>query len=257
VQNTIKKLTAAQVNDPLARPRWCLTAWSMFQMTTGLLIYAASCGAQISVPGWHEPSSIRAAAEQYALAQFGGQASASVESVGIDERLKLPQCSGSLDVRAHQPFRNGRGTVAVSCRGPSKWQLFVPIRVANSINVVVADKPIRANAIISADALRIERRSSNTLPQQFATRIDEVVGLTARRGIGVGAIVEAGLLDATKAIERGAIVTLTTARSGIIVRAEGIALEDGALGQRIRLRTPAGRVVEGIVTSDSEVRVGG
>jgi flagella basal body P-ring formation protein FlgA len=210
-----------------------------------------------SADAWQSPESIRDAAERYAESRLAADPTTQIESAGIDSRLRLPACGNPLEARMHGGFGSGRGTVAVSCSGPERWELFVPVRVFQIVDVAVADRPIAAGEIIGADAVRLERRPSAGLPHLAARGLDGVLGQRARHTIGAGNVIQITALDISKAVERGAIVTLKTRRAGIAVHGEGEALESGAIGARIRLRTPAGRVVEGTVVSDKEVRVGG
>ena len=63
-------------------------------------------------------------------------------------------------------------------------------------------------------------------------------------------------LEHPELIERGALVTLVSGGGSVSVRSEGVALEGGRLNQRVRVRSPSGRVVEGVVEASGEVRVG-
>ncbi len=206
---------------------------------------------------WQSPDSIQQAAETYARTRLGLGSDADVETAGVDQRLRLQRCESALETRTHGAISGGRATVAVRCPGPSPWQIFVPVRVFRTIQVAVAARPIAAGELITANAVDVVRRSSAGLPHQYAEGLQAVVGQRARRAIAAGNVIQLTSLNVMKAVQRGSLVTLTTHRAGITVRGEGTALEEGAIGERIRLRTPAGRVVEGVVESDSEVRIGG
>ena len=82
------------------------------------------------------------------------------------------------------------------------------------------------------------------------------MGLVVQRTVPPGTVLVAGALDRPRLVERGALVTLVAGRSGVIVKSEGVALEDATLNQRVRVRTRAGRIVEGIADATGQVRVG-
>jgi flagella basal body P-ring formation protein FlgA len=63
-------------------------------------------------------------------------------------------------------------------------------------------------------------------------------------------------LESPEVIERGALVTLVAGSGGVRVRSEGVALEGARLKGRIRVKTPSGRIVEGVVEASGEVKVG-
>lgn len=226
------------------------------QTAFAIVALAAAPAAARAVASWQTPESIRQAAERYVTSRLDGNFEGSVEPAGIDSRLRLPGCAGRLGTRAHGSASADRTTVAVSCDSPQRWQVFVPVRIFRTVGVVVARRPISAGEIIDTDAVRLIRRSSAGLPSLYASSLAAVVGQRARLTISEGSIVRSTAVDVMKAVQRGTIVTLETRKSGISVRGEGEAIEAGGIGDRIRIRTPAGRVVEGTVLSGTEVRVG-
>jgi flagella basal body P-ring formation protein FlgA len=208
-------------------------------------------------PQWQPPTSIRQSAEAFALELLGNRPGITVESVSVDDRLRLPACNRALTTGSDRAFRNGRGTVTVSCDGSQPWRLFVPIRTSHLIDVVVTRRAIQRNETIGADAVMLETRSSTTLPFQYATSLQDVVGMTVRRSIVAGTVLAPAAVQGRKIVVRGGLVTLTAERGGIMVSGEGTALQDGVLGQRVRVRSRGGRVVEGFVAGENRVRVGG
>jgi flagellar basal body P-ring formation protein FlgA len=206
---------------------------------------------------WQPPESIRLAAETYALELLSGRPGVSVEVVAIDDRLKLPRCTEPLTATSDGPLANGRGTVSVSCPAERSWKLFVPVRTAHDVDVVVASSSVQRGHVLGPDDLRLERRPSSAVPYQYLTSLDEALGYTVRRTLPSGSVVAPASLEKPEAVRRGAPVTLVTGRAGVTVHGEGVALESAGLGDRIRVRTPVGRVIEGTVEADSRVRVGG
>jgi flagella basal body P-ring formation protein FlgA len=63
-------------------------------------------------------------------------------------------------------------------------------------------------------------------------------------------------LDRPALVERGGLVTLVSGTGSVAVRSEGVALEPARLGDRIRVRSQSGRIVEGVVEASGEIRVG-
>lgn len=205
---------------------------------------------------WQSADSIRRAAEQLVLEAFAGQSQVTVQARGVDERIKLPACAVPLQARAERPLRNGQGTVTVACEGESPWKLFVPVRAVHNVEVVVAAHSLARGARLSREDLSLELRPSSVLPVTYLTRVEDAVGLVVQRTVPPGTVLVAGALDRPRLVERGSLVTLVAGRSGVIVKSEGVALEDATLNQRVRVRTRAGRTVEGTVDATGQVRVG-
>lgn len=205
---------------------------------------------------WQSPQSVRNAAEQFVRAALAGRSDITVEARSVDDRLRLPACSQPLEAFAERPLRNGQGTVTVECSGASAWRLFVPVRATHNVDVVVAANSLSRGQRISEADIRMVQNSSVTLPLNYLTRVEDVVGLTLTRSVPAGTVLVSGALDYPNLVSRGDLVTLVAGSSGIMVKSAGTALQDAALTERVRVRTQTGRVVEGVVEALSVVRVG-
>ena len=212
----------------------------------------AEDGAQL----WQSAESIRAAAGEAARSRLGGSADASVEAAAIDERLKLPACSEPLEAEPRGAPRGGQGIVAVSCAGERPWHLFVPVRIVEQVAVLVARRNLQAGDVLAATDFVALTRASSALPYDYLTDPEQALGLALRRAVPAGTVLVPAALEHPEVIERGALVTLTSGRGTVRVKAEGVALEPGRLRERIRVRTPSGRIVEGVVAAPGEVRLG-
>lgn len=206
-------------------------------------------------PDRQPPQSIRDAARDLVLERLG-TAAATVEAVGVDERVRLPLCTVPLSAHAHSELRNGGGTVAIACEGAQPWRLYVPVRITAQLRAVAAAHAIPAGATIAASDLVLETRSTATLPYEYLTDAAQAVGATVKRTIPAGTVLVRGALSRSIAIERGALVTLVAKSGPVQVRTEGVALEAAHLDERVRVRSRSGRVVEGVAAAGNEVHVG-
>ncbi|MGI9257306.1 MAG: flagellar basal body P-ring formation chaperone FlgA [Gammaproteobacteria bacterium] len=205
---------------------------------------------------WQSPQSVRNAAEQFVRTALAGRPDISVEARSVDDRLRLPACSQPLEAFAERPLRNGQGTVTVECSGASAWRLFVPVRATHNVDVVVTANSMSRGQRISEADVRLHQSSSATLPLNYVTQLEDVVGLTLTRSMPAGTVLVSGALDYPNLVTRGDLVTLIAGARGIMVKSAGTALEDAALTERVRVRTQMGRVVEGVVEALNVVRVG-
>ena len=217
----------------------------------GILTFAAG-SLTVRAAGWQSPDSIREAARAAAI-QNGA---ANVEAVAVDERLKLPNCDDALKTEMQRVIQRGSGTVAVSCLGPTPWRLFVPVRVADHLPVVVLRRSVQPGEVLAADDLEVRQQAAAGLPFDYVGKTDLAVGQTLRRTQPAGAVLLSSALEQPQGVERGALVTLIAANATVQVKAEGVALEPGRLKERVRVRTASGRVVEGVVEAPGQVRVG-
>ena len=79
-------------------------------MCAGFLVVVSSA----SAAQWQSPQSIRDTAEQFVRQSLAGRSDITIDVRGVDDRVKLPECSRPLDAYAERPLRNGRGSVSVA-----------------------------------------------------------------------------------------------------------------------------------------------
>jgi flagella basal body P-ring formation protein FlgA len=201
---------------------------------------------------WQPPETIAAAARTAAIAA----GAADVEAVAMDPRLKLNRCATPLDAKMERAIARGHGTVAVSCRGPAPWRLFVPVRTLDEVEVVVLARNVQPGEVLTPEDVAVAQRSSASLPYDYLSGREQAVGLVMRRTQQAGAVVTAAALEAPEVVRRGELVTLTSGSGPISVKSEGTALEPARLNQRLKVRSASGRVIEGTAEGPGQVRVG-
>jgi flagella basal body P-ring formation protein FlgA len=122
--------------------------------------------------------------------------------------------------------------------------------------VLVARRNLQAGEALTPADVEVRQQSAASLPLDYFSDPEQVVGLVVRRTQAAGAVLAPGALEHRQVIERGALVTLTAGSGAVTVKSEGIALEPARLQQRIRVRSVSGRVIEGTVEAPGQVRVG-
>jgi flagella basal body P-ring formation protein FlgA len=87
---------------------------------------------------------------------------------------------------------------------------------------------------------------------------DALVGKLAKRTLLPGRAILTIAVGTPRAVKNGAEVTLFYQEGGLTIVAEGSALQDGSVGDVIKVRNvDSGVTVSGAVQSDGSVRVGG
>jgi flagella basal body P-ring formation protein FlgA len=84
----------------------------------------------------------------------------------------------------------------------------------------------------------------------------QAVGSTLRRTQTLGAVLIPAALELPMIVERGALVTVIAGDGPVTVKSDGVALEGARLGQRLRVRSASGRIVEGTAEGPGQVRIG-
>jgi len=171
----------------------------------------------------------------------------------VNRTLSLTPCSSPLQIEL--PFSGGeRVTAKVNCAGPRPWSLFVTARVQQFLAVVTARRPINRDSRIGGDALALSEHNITRLGGGYYTRLQDVVGKTARVSIDNGEILTARMLEPSLAVRRGDRITLEVRKGALLIRTEGIALEDGRLNEQIDVKNRrSGRQLRGTITAPGVV----
>jgi flagella basal body P-ring formation protein FlgA len=153
----------------------------------------------------------------------------------LDPRLSLADCS-DVELAPRGANTHGRVAVGVRCYAPQNWSIFLTGDVKVMQPVVVTQVPIRRGELIRPAMLGTETRDLSRLRNLYYTDTAAVVGKEARRHFAAGSVLFASQLKAPLAVERGQRVQIV-ARSGTVeISSRGEALEDGSLGEQIRVR---------------------
>lgn len=180
-----------------------------------------------------------------------------VQAQPVDPRLKLGECPAPLEAALPPAFDRGRRiTVTVRCRGPQPWKIYVPVTVHEIVPVLVAARALARGALLEKDDLVVEERSLGGIRRGYLRAGDLYAGMRLTRSVGSGQVLTPALIAAEKVVRRGQKITLVAAGRGLSIAAEGVALTDGALGQRIKVRNmSSNKEVEGIVRSEQRVEI--
>ncbi|MDX1505714.1 MAG: flagellar basal body P-ring formation chaperone FlgA [Spongiibacter sp.] len=201
---------------------------------------------------------ITATAKAYISARHPWQNQKHRVAVGkLDPRTKLPKCAAEL--RAFLPPGaqiQRRTTVGVRCSAGKPWKIYLPVTVSAYANVMVAKHPIAPGRDITAADVSWVERDVSTLSYGYVRSLKQAGGFRSRRSIAQGAVLTPNMLEASSVISKGQRVELSSSGSAIQVTMMGIALEDGALGSRIKVKNlSSGKHLEGTVASDNRVRL--
>jgi len=233
-------------------------------LALGVLITLAPCALVHRVASAHdlEPveslATIRAAALDFVRSQLVRSSGiASIEIGALDERLRLARCARTLHAELPAGMTiQARSTVGVSCEGPVRWMIYVPVTVERRVQVLVLRHAVERNAMLTPADVTVETRRIAGLGAAFLENPAELGGRSLRRTLAAGTVLTVDMFAPDNVVHRGQEVTLLAAGAAIEVRAEGRALEDAPAGGRLKVENLSSqRVVEGVADSSGIVRV--
>ena len=173
----------------------------------------------------------------------------------LDPRLRLAVCDTPLDVKPTSTRKKlGRLTLKISCFDQKNWSLHVPLELKAYENVVVAAQPILRGQIITAGNVAKEEREVTRLNQGYFSKPNLVVGSIAKRSIATHQVILPRSLSTPKLVNKGESISIQAISSGLSIKAMGIALADGSLGDLIQVKnSKTQRVVEGRISAPGQI----
>lgn len=197
-------------------------------------------------------------AEQQVLAAVSsspGKVHAKAEP--LDPRLHLATCNGKPEVFLPSGANLGsRTTVGVRCNNGTQWSIYIGVQIETDTPVLVLNHPLTHDVPLTATDVIVDQRTVPGMSSAYLTDVKQLKGYSTRRDLASGVLLTPAMLQPTVLIHRGQQVTVLAETAGISVKAEAIALSDGAANSRIRVRNiSTSKEVEGVVDSDSVVRV--
>ena len=272
---------------PAARQRRWLAAAQAAALSLALALGWASATAQTTAEAplsqdnlFKEVGNWMQQTQQLSAGQF--------DFVPLDSRVKVQPCDRPLVMDL--PFAT-KETVRVRCLGTSSWQLYLraniktpvakpsppaapaaaapaaaavaatPPKIASGAatarrKVVVGTQFLRAGTVLSAAMLEESEQAATGLDNSLFGSLKDLENAEVVRDIPAGTALRSSDVRRALMVKQGQLVMLTISQGSsfaIVARVE--ALQDGRLGDQIRLKNPeSGRLLSGVVTGPNAAK---
>ena len=208
-------------------------------------------------------SAIHQAAQAFVQAELAGKVDPQ-EHIEIHARwqgdIALDR-EGATEVKirriSSRPFR-GPTVVRAEILVDGETQRTLTLTVDTRFNrkVLVTTRSLRREQSFSSDMVEWVERDITDLEDGFFTDFAELADLQVKRPIGFDRILTHRHVEKIPVVRRGDEVVLVVATSHLRISTQGMALQDGAVGKRIRVRNQdSGKVVQGEILDRQTVRV--
>jgi flagellar basal body P-ring formation protein FlgA len=221
---------------------------------------AATAAASAPVPalapnGTENNEAIRASADQFLRQQTAGLPG----QVGINVTAIAPRGLSACDsLEAFLPPGArlwGRTTVGVRCIGAHPWVMYLQALISVKATYFVASRDIAANQVIQAGDLTPREGDLTNLPRSVVTDLSQIIGKSSMEHISTGLLLRQDMLHTVAVIQAGQTVKLEVQGSGFSASYEGDAVSSGGTGDSVKVRTPSGQLVNGIVKDRDTVEI--
>ena len=212
-------------------------------------------------PGRPFPREETMAALRVALAVAGVAADADVEMPGFSTPLVPTDIRATAEVGQldYNPV-TGQFTavLSVTAAGMSPGHSRLSGRIVDIVELPVPSHRMMPGDIIGAGDIQMARLHANAVRADVAQIPAQAVGMALRHPVGPGAPLLLADLARPQAVQKGEAVQMQLDTPGISVSAQGIAMEGGAVGERVRVLNGSSRaIVEAEVLANGRVRVSG
>ena len=129
-------------------------------------------------------------------------------------------------------------------------------RATSYYRLTVYDRVLVAMTEISPANARVEERAVDTVPELTLTDFTRLEGRVAGRYIRRDTVITPPMLAMPLVVRAGNAVELVHNANGIVVRAEGVAIESGRIGYTIRVRNArSGKIMRGRIIDAQTVQI--
>jgi flagellar basal body P-ring formation protein FlgA len=177
-----------------------------------------------------------------------------LSALPLDSRIPDRHCNTEpeLLIPSEPPF-NRQVTLQIKCNDASGWAQYVHVRVTETAPVVVASVNLARGEVISAAHLTVEMRPSHFIRVNYLDSPELLIGSRSKRNIRSGTPL---LLSQICMVCKGDAVTIFATIKGLRVKTTGIALEDGSLGEQVKVKNKkTGKVLNARVDGVESVQV--
>jgi flagella basal body P-ring formation protein FlgA len=181
-----------------------------------------------------------------------------VKHIVATRPIKIPADSFGVEVVGIQPIQPGHYGVDYRSKAGSDEVRFQMRALADEWKVVpVASRPLKRGEVIGAGDVRLSKINATTMTRGSIEQIGDVVGRALVRDVGQGEIFSNLAVIVPPVIAAGSRVTMLYRHGRLEAAAVGVALEDGAERQYIKVKNEASqKIVEARVVEKGVVEVG-
>ena len=186
------------------------------------------------------PETIRQAVKAYIEAHSPWAANQlKIKNIRLKNPLHVPPGEMHISVQAPK-HTDWLGATPFSVRVSVMGRLVKKITVAATIevwsDVVLAARPLGRNQPVTPESIKIVRMSLSRAPSNAILSKDLVLGRRVNRSIAANSILRSDQVELPPVVKRGDILQVVARSRALKISVKGLAKENGALGERIRVQ---------------------
>lgn len=174
----------------------------------------------------------------------------------LDSRLRLAPCQRIEPFLPPGTRLWGRSRVGLRClEGRVHWKVYVPVTVKAWGPAWVLRRAVPSGTVLTQDDADMAEMDWAEQASSVLATPESWIGQEAVFALQPGHTLRANMVRPLPAFSRGALVRVKSIGSGFHVVASGQAMEDGVVGQPVRVKLDGGRTITGTVRQGQVVEV--
>ena len=183
------------------------------------------------------------------VSQSDGKVDISVSA--IDPRIKIKPCISILKANIPEKHNGRNVNVKVYCEDAIPWQLFIPVRISQEIQVLVTTNILAKGTVIDNTNTVIEYININRIRGESIDNVELVTGGRLKRRLAKGAVVSPRNICL---VCKGEVVTIIAKSTDFLIKTGGLALTSGSKGEQVRIKnSKSGRIINARVQAVNKV----
>ena len=176
------------------------------------------------------------------------------ELMRIVTPAELPMSIGFEDMTYDAALGRFQAMLVTPAGSPDAKRVRVSGRAVQTMLLPVPSRPIAMGEVIKVTDLQLMRIRIDRAGNMVESDPDQVIGRTARRVLAAQEPIPASAVAPTILVPRNSLAIARIASGRILITMEGKALDDGALGDTVRIANPrSNKIVQGVVSGRGEV----
>ena len=181
-----------------------------------------------------------------AIAELGRFSNTKTVVIFPEKLPKWPTCKLPRAMPGTGSTTTGRFPVSLRCDAP-RWVGQLVVQVEATKRHFVAARAMQAGAILSESDFAEAESDWTKVPDDLAVEPDQLIGRTLVRGIQQGQTLTLNFVRQTAVIRTGERVRVQMAGTNFTVTGDGVAAQQGAVGESIRVKMVSGQIVTATV----------
>jgi flagella basal body P-ring formation protein FlgA len=180
-----------------------------------------------------------------------------METGNFTPLLTERSCSQKVSLQLiSDPMTQQHNTIEARCIDAQPWRLFINVELRLFDEIVLAERNVPRNTPLDKEDLRMVEMPINKGHYPNYREFEPILGMVAKQTIRQGSIITPKHLTNPEIVRRGDKVVIVADNDRIMIRMNGIALEDGKKGEQISVRNEhSERVIKAYVMELGKVNV--